>query len=100
VVLFAELTGCVPQWQAGLEGWDMRESTVVAEWKAEGRAEGKAEARRSDILELLREKFGPTISPDLAATIERQTDIDVLSRWFRAAIRAETLEAFCAELAG
>jgi hypothetical protein len=96
VVLFAELTGCATQWQAGLEGWNMRESTVVAGWKAEG----KAEARRSDILELLREKFGPTISPDLAATIERQADIDVLSRWFRAAIRAKTLEAFCAELAG
>ena len=43
VTLFAELTDCVPQWRTGMEGWDMRESTVVAEWKAEGRAEGRAE---------------------------------------------------------
>ena len=65
----------------------MRESTVVAEWKAEGIAEGRAEAKRSDLLELLREKFGPSIAPDLVATIEPQADIDVLSRWFRTAIR-------------
>jgi hypothetical protein len=100
VTLFAELTDCAALWKSGLEGWNMRESTIVAEWKAEGRAEGIAQAKRSDLLELLSEKFGSPIASDLAATIERQTDIDVLSRWFRSAIHAATLDDFRAELAG
>jgi hypothetical protein len=112
VTLFAELTDCATAWKSGLEGWNMRESAIVAEWKAEGRAEGMAEgmakgvaegiakAKRSDLLELLSEKFGSAIPPDLAATIGQQSDVDVLSRWFRAAIHAGTLEAFRAELAG
>ena len=43
VTVFAELTDCAALWKSGLEGWDMRESTIVAEWKAEARAEGMAE---------------------------------------------------------
>ena len=39
VTLFAELTGCAV-WKSGLEGWNMRESTVVAEWKAAGEPRG------------------------------------------------------------
>jgi hypothetical protein len=82
----------------------MRESTIVAEWKAEGRAEGvakgKAEARRGDLLELLSEKLGSPVALDLVATIEAQADVDVLSRWFETAIRAETLDSFRADLAG
>jgi hypothetical protein len=93
VTLFAELTDCAAVWKSGLEGWNMRESTIVAEWKAEGRAEGRAEgiaegvakAKRSDLLELLGEKFGSPIAPDVVATIEAQADVDVLSRWFKAA---------------
>jgi hypothetical protein len=124
VTLFAELTDYAAVWKSGLEGWNMRESTIVAEWKAEGRAEGMAagmaegvakgmaegvakgmaegvaKAKRSDLLELLGEKFGSPIAPDLVATIEAQADVDVLSRWFKAAIRAETLEVFRANLAG
>jgi hypothetical protein len=94
VILFAELTDCVPQWQLGLEGWNMRESNVVAEWKAEGRAEGRAEARRSDLREVLEQRFGAPIPSDLAATIEAQVDLDVLSRWFKTALRAESLDGF------
>jgi hypothetical protein len=63
-------------------------------------AEGVARAKRSDLLELLGEKFGSPITPDLVAAIEAQADIDVLSRWLKAAIRAETLEAFRAGLEG
>ena len=45
MTLFAELTDCAAVWKSGREGWDMRESTIVAEWRAEGIAEGKAEGR-------------------------------------------------------
>jgi hypothetical protein len=88
--LFAELTDCVPQWQKGLEGWDMRESTVVAEWMAEG----IAQARRSDLLLVLEQKFATPVPPDLAVLIEAQADGEVLTHWLAAAVRAESLEAF------
>ena len=66
----------------------MRESTVVAEWKAEGRAEGRAEgiaqAKRSDLLLVLGQKFGAAVPADLAAAVAAQADIEVLSRWLAA----------------
>jgi hypothetical protein len=102
VTLFAELTDCVPLWQSGLEGWNMRESTVVAEWKAEGRAEGIAQgiaqAKRSDLLLVIGQKFGAAVPADLAAAIEAQADIDVLSQWLAGAVAAESLDAFRAAI--
>jgi len=99
VIVFAELTGCAATWESGLEGWNMRESTIVAEWMAEGEAKGEAKGRRSDLLEVLEQRFGAPIPADLVATIEGQADVDVLSRWFKAALKSETLDAFRAELA-
>jgi hypothetical protein len=40
-------SGTPTQRKSGLEGWDMRESTIVAEGKAEGRAEGFTQGRAS-----------------------------------------------------
>jgi hypothetical protein len=98
VTLFAELTGCVPAWKAGLEGWNMRESTVVAEWKAEalaeGLAKGLAQGERNALLLVLGQKFQAAVPADLAAAIEAQADVDVLSRWLTAAVAAASLEAF------
>jgi hypothetical protein len=68
----------------------MRESTIVAEWQAEARAQVK----RSDLLEVLEQRFGTPIPPELVAVIEGQANIEILSRWFKAALKAETLEAF------
>jgi hypothetical protein len=101
-IVFSELTDRVTQWKSGLEGWDMRESTVVAEWKAEGRAEGIAQglsqgitqARRGDLLLVLRQKFAAPVPPDLAAMIEGQTDAEVLSSWLMLAVASESLDAF------
>jgi hypothetical protein len=104
VIVFAELTGCAAIWKSGLEGWNMRESTIVSEWMAEGEAKGIAkgiaEARRSDLVEVLGQRFGAPIPADLVATIEGQADTDVLSCWFKAALKSQTLDAFRAELAG
>src|SRR5262249_40431463 len=88
--LFAQLTGCVDAWRSGLEGWDMQESTVVAEWKAEGfalgraegitqgRAEGitqgRAEGERNALLLVLGQKFGSPVPADLEAAIGAQSD--------------------------
>ena len=43
-VVFAERTGCTAAWKKALEGFDVIESTIVNEWKAEAarRAELKA----------------------------------------------------------
>jgi len=106
VTLFAELTGCVEQWKSGLEGWNMRESTVLAEWNAEARAEGRTEGRaegraeglaqgeRNALLLMLGRKFGAPVATDLVAAIEAQADPDVLSRWLTSAIDAEAIETF------
>ena len=42
-VVFAELASCHGQWKQALEGWNMRESIVVAECTTEAKAEGRAE---------------------------------------------------------
>src|SRR6266852_9855238 len=36
-LLFAELAGRAESWKQALEGWDMRTSQVVEEWRNEGR---------------------------------------------------------------
>jgi hypothetical protein len=90
VLIFADLTDRVEQWRSGLEGWNMRESTVVAEWKAEGRAEGK----REDLLRLLELKFRATVPSDLVSTVENQSNLDILTNWFDSAVLADSLEAF------
>jgi len=53
VTIFAELTGCADLWRSQLEEWNMRESMLVNEWKAEGRAEGERDA----LLLVLGQKF-------------------------------------------
>ena len=35
VAIFAELTGCSATWKSKLEDWNMRESALVSEWRAE-----------------------------------------------------------------
>jgi hypothetical protein len=98
-LIFAELSGSQAQWKSTLEGWNMRESTVVAEWKAEGIAAGIVKAKRADLLRLLDLKFPGMVPSDLAATIEAQADIEILSQWFDTAFRAESLDAFRAAIA-
>jgi hypothetical protein len=88
------LTGWEP-WRYGLEGSrDMRESTVVAEWKAEGRAEGIVLGKRSDLLLVLGQKFNAPVPADLVAAVEAQPDADVLSQWLTAAIAGGSMETF------
>jgi hypothetical protein len=110
VTLFAELTDCAAMWKSGLEGWNMRESMIVAEWKAEGRAEGIAEGmakgraegviqgERRALLTVLERKFGSPIPAGLVATIEAQAELDAIGHWLGLAVAAESLEAFQAAI--
>jgi hypothetical protein len=122
VTIFAELTGCADLWRSALKEWNMRESTLVNEWKAEwlaegeakgraegeakgraegeakgraeGEAEGRAEGERSALLLLLDQKFHAAVPRDLVAAIEAQSDRALLTRWLIAAINADSIEAF------
>lgn len=79
----------------------MYSTSNILSWKAEGRAEGLAEgmalgmleARREDLLKVLRVKY-QTLPPELNALVRGSKEIDLLSRWFEAALAAPTIESF------
>jgi hypothetical protein len=101
-LVFAELADRKAEWKKALEGWNMRESTVVAEWQAEGRTEGRAEglvqARRADLMDILQTRFHTTLAPDLAAAIQEKTDPTLLSRWVILAATVDSLDVFRAAI--
>jgi hypothetical protein len=76
-LLFAELAGRAEPWRQLLEGWDMRTSQVVQEWREEGRLEGELAARREDLLALLEKRFGP-LPAALVERIRTASDINRL----------------------
>lgn len=88
--VFAELTNTRAAWVKALEGWNVRQSQQVLEWRAEGRLETK----RDDVLQLLRLRFQTEVPADLATTVEATTDLNELSRWFAAAAVVPSLDAF------
>jgi hypothetical protein len=97
-LIFAELAGRQPQWRTALEGWNMVESTVVAEWiaqgEAKGRAEGEVKANRVNLLRILKLRFPEQVVAEVAAAIEAQTDVNLLLRWLDAAATSPTWEEF------
>jgi hypothetical protein len=98
VMIFAELAGCRPAWQRGLEGFEMTESQVVKEWINQGRAQGNLERQRQDLLELLEGKFPGAVPNDVAQLIQQQDSQNLLHDWFKAAVRVATFEQFLAVL--
>ena len=68
----------------------MWQSQVIREWKTAGRLEEK----RKDLRQVLRSRFQSELPADLAQRIEQTTDLDVLTRWFDAALAMPTLDAF------
>lgn len=63
-----------------------------AEGMAEGKAEGKAEGMAEAVLELLNE-LGDL--PDaLKGRIQKETNLQVLGKWLKAAARAESIMDF------
>jgi hypothetical protein len=99
VTIFAELTGCADLWRSALKEWDMRESTLVNEWKAEWIAEGEAKGERRALVLVLGQKFHTPVPRDLVEAVEAQSDRAVLARWLTIAIDADSLEAFRSAIA-
>ncbi len=93
-LVFAESAGRLPVWKQALEGFDMWQSEVIREWKTAGRREGRLEEKHGDLLLVLRERFQTEVPTDLAQRIEQTTDLEVLSNWLTAALRAPSLDAF------
>jgi hypothetical protein len=71
----------------------MRRNWKRSEVMEEVRQEGRVEARRADLLEALQLRFD-TVPEDIAAAVSEMTDLARLSRWFKHAVKAKSLEAF------
>jgi hypothetical protein len=68
----------------------VRESTVIAEWQAEGRWE----VHRDSIRRVLQARFLVPVPDDLATAIQAEADSEVLGRWLDIAATAVSLDAF------
>jgi hypothetical protein len=68
----------------------MVESSVVAEWIARGMIKG----RRETVLRVLQLRFSEQAAAEAAATVEAQTDLDLLARWLDAAVLTPSWEEF------
>ncbi len=102
---FAEVADRRPLWAKGLEGWNVKQSQLYEERKAEGRAEGRAEGLeeglevgrafvRKTLLQLLQARFGQPVPTEVAERIRLQRDQEQLSRWLELAVTAATFDEF------
>lgn len=87
---FADLGGRASIWKRELEGWNMGESRVINEWRAEGRLAGE----RLALKRFLQGRFRLPLPGDLQTAIDGQTDLAVLARWIDAAAIVSSLDDF------
>jgi hypothetical protein len=83
--VFAGLTGCQEAWETALEGFNVRQSTVVNEWKAEAVAKA--------LFIVLKSRFG-SLPEELAGRITQTRDLDLLEKWVALAVEASSLDEF------
>lgn len=81
-------------WKQALEGWNVRVSQQVQEWKDEGRVEGELKKQREVLLLALETRGKGPVPGDLVELIQTTEDMDLLSRWFRAALVANSFDEF------
>ena len=74
------------------EGGKVNMCKAMQELMADSKAAGKAEGRCDMIIELLRE-LG-TLPEELIHRIQREKNLQILSRWNRLAARAESVQEF------
>lgn len=83
--VLAELTGCQDVWKTALEGFTVRQSRVVNEWKAEGIVKV--------LCAVLKGRFGP-LPEDLTGHLAQTKDVDLLEKWGTLAGEAASLDDF------
>ncbi|MGH7174422.1 MAG: hypothetical protein ACRELG_29500 [Gemmataceae bacterium] len=94
VLLFAELSDVWGQWKKALEGWNVRVSQQVQEWQNEA----ELKRLRADLLRVLEKHGNGPVPKDLAEAIQTTEDLNLLSRWFDAALDANSFDEFRAAL--
>jgi hypothetical protein len=81
-LIFSDLTDARSVWKPVLETITMNESTYLREIRIEARLE----TRRDDLMRLLRTKLSGDALARATARVEKQEDLEVLSRWFDLAL--------------
>jgi hypothetical protein len=72
----------------------MRVSQQVLEWQAEA----EVKTQRWHVLRLLEKRCQATVPRDLVETIEATKDMQLLMRWFDAALESKTFDEFRASM--
>jgi hypothetical protein len=93
-LIFAELTRHQASWKKTLEGWNVKKSPIIEEWKAEGEAKGRVEAAREILLDLLRDRFPGEVRSDLTASIEGESDRARLWKGISSVSKVSSIEEF------
>jgi hypothetical protein len=97
-LVFAELAGCLPAWERGLEGFEMTESQVVNSWISRGKKEQKLESVRRHLLAVLQGRFPGEVTEEVTRLIQGQESTDLLEDWFLAAVGVDSFAKFLAVL--
>ena len=69
----------------------MQESQVSLGWINRGVQRCIVETKRTDLLNLVRLRLQDTVPETIRLAVEGTNDEDILDRWFRAAVTANTL---------
>ena len=89
-LVFAEAADRKPLWKEALKEWNVKLSQTVLEWQAEAVAEKQAEF----ILLALNTRFPEGVPADVADGVRAVRDLEKLTRWFKAAMTAPSIEDF------
>jgi hypothetical protein len=76
-----------------LEGFQMNESPVARQWRAEAYRAGFLEGMAEVVLRLV-QRWGVAVPKDLADAIRSSTDDTQFDRWLALVVAAPTLEQF------
>jgi hypothetical protein len=88
--VLADCAGCGDLWRRRLEDWDVEKSKFLEE----EREEARMEVMRKSVRSALEYRFGTAVPDDVTSAIATLTDAEELDRWFRAAVTADSLDAF------
>jgi hypothetical protein len=92
-VVFAGLTDCDDVWRKALEGFDVMESKIVNEWKAEAERKGERLAKVEMILRLVQKRYGE-VPEELGKAIRACDDKAKFDAWLDATVTASSLDDF------
>ena len=84
------------KWEEHFMGWYDVVEDEKAEARAEGRAEGKAEGKAELLVEIL-EDTGE-IPESVRKRIMSETDLSLLGRWCKLAIKSKSVDQFIKEM--